>query len=294
VTVAQLDKEWEDFWTGASPVLKAIQNNTPPLQAVSKGVDKWLEAFNAARKEWQATPAAWSANLSTRCKEHAEYLARNKDLKSPADIHTQSVELGGSYVGSMFAEMALVELGASVANAKKMFEKWVYLPGYRDALINNSILTVGMYVEGNILVVNAVSGLGAPKAAHAGYTYFPRKHDAIFEGSVPVADLGPDVQKLLAKHGRGEQKVVGFPVSVHFGTGIGADRNSFTCTMVGPKGERIEGALLFDDGTARPATAPGVVVFYPFDPLPKGQIGFAFSWRAGDTMAQAKGHFQAK
>ncbi|MEO0481329.1 MAG: hypothetical protein AAF196_17815, partial [Planctomycetota bacterium] len=38
VTVAQLDKEWEDFWTEATPVLAAIRNNTPPLEAVSPKV----------------------------------------------------------------------------------------------------------------------------------------------------------------------------------------------------------------------------------------------------------------
>jgi tetratricopeptide (TPR) repeat protein len=294
VKVAQLDKEWEDFWTGASPVLKAIQNNTPPLQAISKGIDKWLEAFNAARKEHQATPALWSANLSTRCKEHAEYLKKNKDLRDVASVHTQSVELGGSYVGSMFAEMALVETGANLGNAKKIFEKWIALPGYRDALLNNSILTVGMYLEDNILVINAVSGLGAPKAANAGYTYFPRQPGLILDGEVAVADLGPDVEKMLKKHGREGQKKVGFPVTVHFGTGIGADRHSFTCSMATAKGEKIEGAILFDDGNVRTTSAPGMVTFVPFDPLPKGQISFAWSWKAGDSMVQAKGSFQSK
>ncbi|MCA8964272.1 MAG: hypothetical protein H6838_19170 [Planctomycetes bacterium] len=294
VTVAQLDKEWEDFWTGASPVLKAIQNNTPPLQAVSKGVDKWLEAFNAARKEYEATPASWSSNLSARCKEHADYLKANKDLKTPAEVHTESVDLGGSYVGSMFAEMAIVETGASIGGAKKMFEKWVYLPGYRDALVNNSVLTIGLYNEGNILVINTVSGLGAPKAAYAGYTWFPRKPNLIFDGAVPVADLGPDVQKLLEKNGKGGNKEVGFPVTVHFGSSLGGDRHSFTCTMVGPKGDKIDGGILFDDGSVRTTCAPGMVTFVPFDPLPKGQIQFAFSWKAGDKMLQAKGSFQAK
>ena len=292
--VAQLDKEWEDFWTGASPVLKAIQNNTPPLQAISKGVDKWLEAYNAARKERQATPVTWSANLSARCKEHAEYLKKNKDQRSPAQLHTEVVDLGGSYVGSMFAEMALVETGVNLASAKKMFEKWISLPGYRDALLNNSILTVGMYLDGDILVINAVSGLGAPKASNAGYTWFPRDTGLILDGEVAVADLGPDVEKLLKKNGREGQKKVGFPITVHFGSGIGADRHSFTCSMTTAKGEKIDGAIMLDDGNARTATAPGVVVFYPFEPLPKGVINFVWSWKAGDKMLQAKGSFQSK
>ena len=44
MSIAELDKEWEDYWTEASSVLKAIQNNTPPLAAISKGVEKWLDA----------------------------------------------------------------------------------------------------------------------------------------------------------------------------------------------------------------------------------------------------------
>jgi len=294
VKLAQLEKEWEDFWTGASPVLKAIQNNTPPLEAVSKGVDKWLEAFNAARKEYGGTPVTWSANLSTRCKDHAEYLKKNKDQRGPAAVHTESVELGGSYIGSMFAEMALVETNATIASAKKMFDKWIALPGYRDALLNNSILTIGMYLDGDVLVINATSGLGTPKASDAGYTWFPRKPGLMFDGEVPVAELGPDVEKLLKKHGKEGLKSVGFPITVHFGTGIGADRHSFVCTMQSAKGDKIDGAILLDDGNVRTATAPGMVTFVPFAPLPKGTISFSWSWKAGDKMMQAQGSFQAK
>nr|MBP8301603.1 hypothetical protein [Planctomycetota bacterium] len=81
---------------------------------------------------------------------------------------------------------------------------------------------------------------------------------------------------------------------VHFGSGIGADRHSFTCSMTTAKGEKIDGAIMLDDGNARTATAPGVVVFYPFEPLPKGVINFVWSWKAGDKMLQAKGSFQSK
>ncbi|MCA8973009.1 MAG: hypothetical protein KDC95_24715, partial [Planctomycetes bacterium] len=105
-TIPQLDKEWEDFWTEASPVLKAIQNNTPPVSAISKGVDKWLAALNEKRAEFKRTPVTWSANFSTRCKDHAEYLDQNKDQRGPAAEHTQKVDLGGSYSGSLFAQMA--------------------------------------------------------------------------------------------------------------------------------------------------------------------------------------------
>jgi hypothetical protein len=59
--------------------------------------------------------------------------------------------------------MALVQPGANLAGAKKIFEKWIYLPGYRDALLNNSILSVGMYLDGDILVINATSGHRRPE-----------------------------------------------------------------------------------------------------------------------------------
>lgn len=296
VTIAQLDKEWEDFWTGASPVLKAIQNNTPPLAAISKGVDKWLEAFNAARKAYGKTPVTWSANYSTRCKEHAEYLKKNKDLRDPAAMHTESVELGGSYVGSLFAQMALVQTGANIANAKKVFEKWVYWPGYRDALMNNTILSIGMFLDGDILVINATSGIGTPKAADAGADCYPPRNDTqlIFDGEVPVAELGPEVEALLKKHGREGKKTIGFPLTLHFGSngGVGV-RGSLTCTVTNQKGEPIEGVLVFDDGQVRTTTAPGMATFWPLDPL-KGKINFAWSWMAGDKQIGLRGTFAAK
>ncbi len=295
--VAQLDKEWEDFWTGASPVLKAIQNNTPPLAAISKGVDKWLEAYNAARKTFGKTPVTWSANFSSRCKEHAEYLKKNKDLRDPASMHTQSVDLGGSYVGSLFAQMALVIPDASIGNAKKTFEKWVYLPGYRDALVNNTILSVGMYLEGDVLVINATSGIGQPKAASAGADCYPPRTDGglTFEREVAVADLGSEVEALLKKHGREGQKTIGFPLTIHFGStgGLGV-RGSLNCSMRGPKGDAIEGVLVFDDGTVRTTSAPGMATFWPLDPLPKGKVQFAWSWMGGDAQQVLKGGFSAK
>src|SRR5690606_18704516 len=103
VSIADLDKGWSDFWTGASPVIRAIRNNTPPLEAVSRDVNQWLDAFNEARKAQQSTPVAWSANYSVRCKEHVEYLKTHK-LREIGDIHKQDPALeGGSHLGNMFA-----------------------------------------------------------------------------------------------------------------------------------------------------------------------------------------------
>lgn len=297
ITIDQLDKEWEAFWTGASPVLRAIQNNTPPLAAISKGVDKWLEAFNAARKDYDAAPVTWSANFSARCKDHVEYLKKNKDQRGPAAVHTESVELGGSYVGSLFAEMALVEIGANIGNQKQMFKKWMYLPGYRDALVNNTILTVGAFLDDGILVFNVTSGIGTPKKANQGIRCYPPGNDSqlIFDGEVAVADLGPEIEALLKKHGREGKKTIGFPLTLHQGgTGGVGIRGSLKCAVAGPKGDPIEGVLVFDDGRVRTSTAPGMTTFWPLDPLPKGKISFSWSWDNNGSQEVARGSFSAK
>jgi uncharacterized protein YkwD len=297
VTLPQLDKEWEDFWTGASPVMKAILNNTPPVNAISKGVDKWLEAFNAARKDHNATPVKWSANLSARCKEHAEYLKNNKDLRDPASMHTESVELGGSYNGSLFAQMAVVVAPANISGARKLFEQWIYLPGYRDALVNNTILTVGAYLEGDVLVMNVVSGIGSPNAANAGIRCFPKQNDQPdrYDNEVKVSDLGPEAEKVLAKNGREGKKTIGFPLTLHSGGsgGVGI-RGSLTCTVTDKDGQKIEGVLVFDEGRIRTTTAPGMVTFWPLDPLPKGKISFQWSWMGDGSQQVARGSFTAK
>lgn len=296
VTIPQLDQEWEDFWTGASPVLKAIQNNTPPLDSISKGIDKYLTAYNAARAEFGATPVKWSANLSARCKDHAIYLDANKDQRGPALEHAQSVELGGTYIGSMFAEMALVDTKASGSRAKKMFDDWIYMPGYRDAMLNNTILTVGMYIQGNVLVINGVSGIGSAEPAKAGVSCFPRQNDprALYEGEVKVADLGPDIVKWLAKAGHADTKVLGLPLTLHFGgTGGVPNRKGITCSLVDKKGNQIDGFYTYDDGRVRTTCAPGMVVFWPLQPL-KGETHFAWTWGGGGRSHSAKGSFNAK
>jgi hypothetical protein len=295
-TIPQLDKEWEDYCTYASPVLKAIQNNTPPVDAISKGVDKLLEELNEERARHHKTKVTWSANYSARCKEHAEYLKANKDERGPAAEHTQKVDLGGSYVGSLFAQMAIVEIGANAGKAKKIFEKWLYLPGYRDLLLNNMVLTVGMYLEGDILVINATSGLGPASKADEGLTCFPPRNDTnlIFEREVAVEDLGAEVEKLLAKHDRAGQKTIGFPLTLHSAglSGVGV-RGSLSCTVTTDKGEQIDGVLVYD-GEVRTTAAPGMAVFWPLDPLPKGKINFAWSWMGNGEQQVSRGAFSAK
>jgi hypothetical protein len=228
VTIAQLDKEWEDFWTGASPVMKAIKNNTPPLEAISKDATAWLKAFNEARKLQNATPVTWSSNYSARCKDHADYLKNNKTERGSAKEQQQDPMLeGGSHLGNMFAQMALVSTSARIGSAKKMFKQWLDIPGYRDALVNNSILSIGIYSERGILVMNVVSGLGTPKKRYRGYRSYPRKRQEGIPTKVAVEDLGPELLALLLKHGHEKLKTVGYPLTLHFGRGVGGERRGW-------------------------------------------------------------------
>lgn len=294
VSIAQLDKEWEDFWTGASPVMKAIRNDTPPLAAISRGVEKWLAAFNEAREEVRATKVTWSANLSKRCQDHAQYLTANKDQRGPALEHRQEPSLGGTHLGSMFAEMAVVETGAKLGNAKKLFKSWLDIPGYRDALVNNYIQSIGLYTEGDILVMNVVSALAEPRAkSEQGYHCYPREGATGIPGSVEVERLGPELQALLEKNGHEKLKVVGFPLTMHFGIGVQGNRQSYKCSVVTDRDERIEGLILLDNGKIRRTTAPGVVTFYPLKPL-KGEIRATWSWDLDGEQRRVNTRFRIK
>ena len=293
-TVAQLDKEWEDFWTEATPVLQAIRNNTPPLSAISKGVEKWLAALNEVRAANNAAPVTWSSNLSTRCMEHAEYLKANKDERGPASEHRELADLGGSHLASMFAQMAVVETRAKIGKAEDMFEAWMTIPGYRDALVHDFLRSVGIYTEGDILVMNVVSGLGAPKSRKSGYLCHPWQNATGIPAEASVADIGPELEALLEKNGRGGQKTVGYPLTIHFGQSVQGDRTSYRCNAVDARGNRIEGAILLDSGTIRRSTAPGMVTFYPFEPLPRGKVAVNWSWEVDGQARTLQATFQTK
>ena len=293
VSVEQLDKEWEDFWTEATPVLAAIRNNTPPLEAISPNVEKWLAAFNEARDAVGASPVTWSSNLSTRCYEHAKYLIENRDERGPAAEHTQKVDLGGTHLGAMFAQMAVVETRANLRKADDMFEEWMTIPGYRDALLNFMSRTVGIYEEKGVLVMNTVAGLGEPLSKKAGYFCWPKTQTRGVPTEVAVEKIGPELEALLEKHGRGGQKVVGYPLTAHFGMSILGDRLSYACSA-SVRGESIEGAILLDTGTIRQSTAPGMVTFYPFEPLPSGEVMVTWTWEVDGQPRKMSASFTTK
>jgi hypothetical protein len=95
---------------------------------------------------------------------------------------------------------------------------------------------------------------------------------------VPVELIGPELEKLLEENDRAGQKVVGYPLTLHFGSGSVGDPKTYNCTVRGRDGV-IEGALLFGNQKIRRSSAPGLVTFYPFEPLPSGQITARWTFR---------------
>ncbi|MEO2237109.1 MAG: CAP domain-containing protein, partial [Candidatus Poseidoniia archaeon] len=288
LSLAQLEKEWKDFWTEASPVLKAIRNNTEPLSAVSKDVNKWLQEFNKARKALISTDVTWSTTYSTRCSEHAAYLAANEDLRGPDHEQMQDVEReAASHAGDLFAEMALISTSAK--KPRDVFKEWLDYPGYRDAMLNNRQLTVGLFTQEEILVMDVIRGVGRAPQGRAGTRYYPGSGRKSVPTKVAVADLGPEVVELLEKNGHAGKETLGYPISLHhFGIGgLAGNRDSYSC-KVSIQGKAIEGIIHTADGGAhRRTSAPGMVVFYPLEPLKKGQeVRVIWTYEDDDSTAR--------
>jgi hypothetical protein len=293
VSIAQLEKEWKDFWTEATPVLKAIRNNTEPLSAVSKDVKTWLKALNEVRKANRATEVTWSSDYSGRCREHTEYLITNVDERGPAAEHTQKLELaGGTHLGAMFAEMAVVEVNAG-EKAKDIFKRWLSWPGYRDCILNSRLRTIGLYSQENILVLDVIRGLGQAPEGKGGLVVYPGGTNDAIPISVDVADLGPEVAALLAKHGHADKTVLGYPITLHqFGTGgLVGNRDTYRCKVT-VQGEEIPGIVhIADGGAIRRSSAPGMVVFYALEPLRRGMeinAVWSFETEKGTTRSETK------
>jgi hypothetical protein len=270
LSIAELEKEWKDFWTEATPVLKHIRNNTPPLETISKDAKKWFEAFNQARKDLAVTSVTFSADYSARCKDHAKYLILNEGLRGATQEQMEDPEVeGGTHLGDLFANMACVD-----TNAKKprdVFKHWMDLPGYRDAILNGGLRGVGIYVEDEVLVMDVIRGID--RGGEGSRKAYPSINTASVPTRVSVADLGPEVKALLEKHGHGSKKELGYPVSLHnFGlSGLIGERDSYHCTLTYQDVE-VEGILhISDGGSNRRSSAPGMIVFYPLEPLPKGR-----------------------
>ncbi|MBL8732688.1 MAG: CAP domain-containing protein [Planctomycetes bacterium] len=275
-----VEDRWRRFWTEDSAIKRAVLSRTTPLEATSKEAPAWLEQFNRLRQQYDRAAVGWSSQLSIACKEHVDYLKANKDQRGPDKEHTQVPgKPAFSNSGRAFAATALV--WTKDKDAKKAVEQWLQLPGYRDAILNPNIDTVGIYAEGGLVVIDASRGRNdKPQLTNALYPIANlqggRARDPI-PAAVDVDLLGPEVVRLLAAHKRPKQKQVGCPLTLHM---YGATKN-VTCKVT-RRGAPVEGWLVAGDGSSRRTSAPGLWVFYPAEPLERGvDLRAEWTWDGG-------------
>lgn len=308
LTLATLEQEWRDFWTGATPTLKAINSNRPPMDAVSKDASRWLEALNEARTRireqvrdkngkprYAAPPVAWSASMSARCRDHARYLQLNRQARGPEQEQRQELgSSGASSAGNLFAHMAIVSTRAK--NPRKEIDRWMSWPGYRDVILDNRLGRVGLYADGNIMVMHTIGGnRQEPKSVPL--MIYPIHAQKAVPTEVPVKELGWDLHKLLEKNGKVPQ-VIGFPISMHLALGHFPD--SYRCQVTTAQGDVVEGIVhLGPNGSHRRDSGPAMVVFYPLAPLRRGTLHkVLWTWdrKRGDAKerAQQAGEFTTR
>ncbi len=310
LTLATLEQEWRDCWTGVTPVLKAINNNRPPMDAVSKDAQKWLAALNDTRSRLRATiklapgwkpfvapPVKWSAGMSSRCKQHALYLKANRKARGPdGEQRQEDGAKGASSTGSLFANMAIVSTKAK--DPKKALARWMSWPGYRDAVLNNMLTRVGLYADGNVMVMHTVGG-NRDDPKNVPLMVYPMANQTDVPTQVPIKELGWDIRKLLEDNTNQKTKVLGFPLSMHMG-GLGHYPNSYKCQLSTPQGDRVPGLVHRGPrGSNRRDSAPGMVVFYPLQPLKRGTLyRFLWTWDrkkgAGKERARERGQFTTR
>lgn len=262
-----VEADWRVFYTGDSAALRALRQKATPLDAISKDAGAWIDEFNRLRKELKAAAVGWSADASVACKQHTEYLITNKVQKGAE--HTQDASKPGySNSGRLFAQQALVWIGEK--DPKKAMATWLQLPGFRDALLDGTLQQVGGYADGATAVFDVSTGRSLDGKIDSRVYPFAtgrdRKASFAVPASVPVAVLGAEVQSLLDAAGKGKQKAIGFPLSAHF-FAAGSDELECTVTI---EGKPVAGKLVQATQGSRRVAAPGMWVFWPFDPLPKG------------------------
>ncbi|MFO1077885.1 MAG: CAP domain-containing protein [Planctomycetota bacterium] len=278
IPIQLIEDGWRRFWTEDSAIKRAILAKSTPLESASKEAPVWLEEFNRAREHWGGKPVGWSSQLSVDCKEHVDYLKANKDQRGPEKEHQQLAgKPGFSNSGRSFAQTAIVWTAGK--DPKKALPLWLLIPGYRDGILNRNIDTVGIYAEGGIVVLDAHRGRDASPTGTA--SPFPR---ADLQGgrqkdpvpcAVDVELLGPEVEKLLAGEKRQKQKQVGFPISLSL---YSSDTSDVTCKVTS-RGAEVPGWFGRGAGSCGRTSQPGLWVFYPKDPLPKGvDITVEWAW----------------
>src|SRR5690606_37043425 len=108
---------------------------------------------------------------------------------------------------------------------------------------------------------------------------------------VELAELGPDVVEAVGKHAKQKRPPakIGYPISLHFfRTGALPPSSSIRCTVKANDSEDVEGFVqIADGGASRRTSAPGLVVFYPLQPLKRGSaytVEWSFESRGGATV----------
>lgn len=293
VILADLDEAWRRFWTEDTPLLRAVKGKVTPLEAVSKSAVEWIEAFNKVRRSVVANvngikleDVGWSASYSGECKTHAEYLKTNGGERGPGGEQTQKANLkGSSNAGRTFAQMALVS--TQQGKPEKIVESWLDLPGYRDAIINPNLSTLGLFVDGQITVIDVTRGsIHSGQVKGMGYPLNGQKNVGT---EIAVKDLGPEVAAALKKKGKDTLKVLGYPLTYHSYAKLPDDRDSVKCTLKTGK-DTVDGFVFFGgDGTNRRSSAQGLLVFFPYEPLKRGaEYEIEWSWAGGGAPSAGK------
>jgi hypothetical protein len=279
-SLLEIEARWRRLWTEDSPLRRAIVDQTTPLETASKDAPAWLDTFNKLRQAARAQPVGWSAQRSVACRLHLDYLRSNKDQRGAAAEHTQRAgKPGFSNAGRTFAASALVW----TKDAKKAAECWLSLPGYRDAILDPNLDTVGVHADGT-LVVLAIDG-GRDASTTVDTRFWPDgsvdgRHPTPLPGAVDVELLGPEVQRVLAANQRGQQKQVGYPLSFHV---YHASDLRDVRVRVSCRGAPVPGILVPPAPGIRRTSARGMYVFWPFEPLPRGaDVLVDWKWNRGD------------
>ncbi len=283
-----LDEAWRRFWTEDTPLLRAVKGKITPLEAVSKNAVEWLEAFNKVRRELPGLAGVngvtlpevgWSASYSGDCKAHAEYLKQNATERGPAAEQQQKVNLkGATNPGRTFAPQALVN--TQQGKPEKIVEGWLDWPGYRDALLKQHLQTIGLYVDGQILVMDVTKGLQS--GGQVPVFPYPWNGQKNVPTEVEVKPLGPEIATALKKHGKETLKVLGYPLTYHLQGKLPDNRASIRCEIMQGK-DKVDGFLFFGgDGNNRRSSAPGLLVFFPWEPLRRGsEYTVLWAWEGG-------------
>ncbi len=269
--LALLDDDWRRYWTEDTPMLRAIRNKKAPLEGVTAAVPDWLEEFNALRKGITAVKlpqVGWSEAWSNECRQHVEYLKANGKARGPEAEHDQDLKSkGASNSGRTFARRALISVGEK--NAKKAMDRWMHWPGYRDAVLNPALDTVGLYADAGFMVMDVSRGMvdtGTSTTVH-----YPFGRQTGVPVQIEVRELGPQVEELLAREGKSGLKVLGYPITYHGFRSSPREPGDVRCEVMVGK-DLVEGILHFATDGVRRACAPGLIVFYPLQPLKRGML----------------------